>query len=97
MTRRVDSQRLAFLCQASAPSAAGLPGAPWWAVTLYLTAGPGEFPWLPGAVLLLVHGAILGAAETYLLVTRLTGWDLDAYENWLVTTWTRLSATAPGS
>lgn len=39
--------------------------------------------------------SILGAAETYLLITRLTGWDLDAYENWLVTTWTRLSAPAP--
>jgi AcrR family transcriptional regulator len=34
--------------------------------------------------------AILGAAETYLLITRLTGWDLDAYQDWLVTTGTRL-------
>lgn len=39
--------------------------------------------------------AILGAAETYLLITRLTGWDLDAYQDWLATTLTRLSA-APG-
>jgi AcrR family transcriptional regulator len=35
--------------------------------------------------------AILGAAETYLLITRLTGWDLDAYQDWLVTTGTRLA------
>jgi AcrR family transcriptional regulator len=35
--------------------------------------------------------AILGAAETYLLITRLTGWDLDAYQDWLVTTGTRLT------
>ena len=34
---------------------------------------------------------ILGAAETYLLITRLTGWDLDAYQDWLVTTGTRLT------
>lgn len=40
--------------------------------------------------------SILGAAETYLLITRMTGWDLDAYQNWLATTLTRLS-TAPGS
>ena len=34
---------------------------------------------------------ILGSAETYLLITRLTGWDLDAYQDWLVTTVTRLT------
>jgi AcrR family transcriptional regulator len=34
--------------------------------------------------------SILAAAETYLLITRMTGWDLDAYQDWLVTTWTRL-------
>jgi AcrR family transcriptional regulator len=34
---------------------------------------------------------ILGSAETYLLITRLTGWDLDAYQDWLVTTGTRLT------
>jgi AcrR family transcriptional regulator len=38
--------------------------------------------------------SILGSAETYLLTTRMTGWDLDAYEAWLVTTWTRLAAAA---
>ena len=34
--------------------------------------------------------SILGAAETYLLITRLTSWDLDAYQDWLRTTLTRL-------
>ena len=38
--------------------------------------------------------SIFGSAETYLLITRLLGWDLDEYENWLVTTSTRLSAPA---
>src|SRR5262249_12142888 len=43
--------------------------------------------------------SILGGAETYLLITRMLGWDLDAYENWLVTTSTQLSALAwrPGA
>jgi AcrR family transcriptional regulator len=41
--------------------------------------------------------AILGAAETYLLITRLTSWDLDAYQDWLRTTWTRLARVADGS
>ena len=36
--------------------------------------------------------SILAAAETYLLITHLTGWDLDAYQAWLATTWARLSA-----
>src|SRR5215472_9054004 len=35
---------------------------------------------------------IVCAAETYLLITRMTGWDLDAYQDWLVTMLTRLSA-----
>ena len=39
---------------------------------------------------------ILAAAETYLLITRLASWDLDAYEDWLTTTSTRLS-TPPGT
>ena len=38
---------------------------------------------------------VLAAAETYLLVTRMTGWDLDGYQDWLAATLTRLSA-APG-
>ena len=36
--------------------------------------------------------SILGSAETYLVITRMLGWDLDEYENWLVTTSVRLSA-----
>lgn len=39
--------------------------------------------------------SILAAAETYLLTTRLTGWDLDTYQHWLATTCTRLSAPPP--
>jgi AcrR family transcriptional regulator len=40
---------------------------------------------------------ILDAAETYLLITRLMGWDLDAYENWLATTGARLARIADGN
>jgi AcrR family transcriptional regulator len=36
--------------------------------------------------------SILAAAETYLLVTRTTGWDLDAYERWLIRTFSQLMA-----
>ncbi len=39
---------------------------------------------------------ILAAAETYLLITRLTRWDLDAYQDWLATTWTRLAGWRNG-
>ena len=38
--------------------------------------------------------SILGSAETYLVITRMLGWDLDEYENWLVTTSARLSSPA---
>jgi len=38
--------------------------------------------------------AILAAAETYLLITRLTNWDLDAYQDWLMTTQMRLTQAA---
>jgi AcrR family transcriptional regulator len=34
--------------------------------------------------------SIMGSAETYLLVTRMLRWDLEAYQNWLTVTWTRL-------
>jgi AcrR family transcriptional regulator len=41
--------------------------------------------------------SLLGAAETYLLITRMTDWDLDGYELWLSRTWTSLTAPpAPG-
>ena len=39
---------------------------------------------------------ILDSAETYLLITRLTNWDLDAYQDWLVTTGMRLNQPAEG-
>ena len=38
--------------------------------------------------------SVLGSAETYLVITRMLGWDLDEYENWLVTTSARLSSPA---
>ena len=40
--------------------------------------------------------AILAAAETYLLITRMIGWDLDAYQSWLEATLTHLLG-GPGS
>jgi len=40
---------------------------------------------------------ILAAAETYLLITRLTSWDLDTYQDWLATTWVRLARVADGN
>lgn len=36
--------------------------------------------------------SIMASAETYLLVTRMLRWDLDAYQDWLTVTWTRLLA-----
>ncbi len=36
--------------------------------------------------------SILAAAETYLVITRMTGWDLDAYQDWFARTLARLSA-----
>jgi AcrR family transcriptional regulator len=35
--------------------------------------------------------SLLAAAETYLLITRMTSWDLDTYQSWLAATLTRLS------
>ena len=40
--------------------------------------------------------AIVGAAETYLLISRMLGWDLDAYENWLVAAFTMISTASAG-
>jgi AcrR family transcriptional regulator len=40
---------------------------------------------------------ILGSAETYLLISRLTNWDLDAYQDWLVTTGMRLTQAVGGN
>ena len=39
---------------------------------------------------------ILDSAETYLLVTRLMGWDLDTYQDWLATTAARLARVGEG-
>jgi AcrR family transcriptional regulator len=38
--------------------------------------------------------SLLAAADTYLLVTRMNGWDLDTYQDWITVTFTRL-ATPP--
>lgn len=35
-------------------------------------------------------GALLGQAETYLLITKTTPWDTGTYQAWLTTTWQRL-------
>jgi hypothetical protein len=37
------------------------------------------------------------AAETYLLITRLTSWDLDAYRDRLATTSARRAGVAEGN
>jgi len=50
--------------------------------------GPGaDLTWLTDTT------SILAAAETYLLITRTTGWDLDAYERWLIRTLSQLMAS----
>jgi AcrR family transcriptional regulator len=36
--------------------------------------------------------SIMSAAETYLLITKMKDWDLDAYQAWLTATFTQLSA-----
>jgi AcrR family transcriptional regulator len=55
-------------------------------------AGDGLLP--PGIDLtwLIDTTTVLVAAETYLLVTRMLGWDLDTYETWVAATLTRLIA-----
>jgi AcrR family transcriptional regulator len=40
---------------------------------------------------------ILDAAETYLLITRVMGWDLDAYQDWLAVTGARLARITDGN
>jgi AcrR family transcriptional regulator len=40
--------------------------------------------------------SVVVSPETYLLITRMMGWDLDTYEAWLVTTLRRLSAGQAG-
>ena len=49
-----------------------------------LLASDTDLPWLIDTTTVLI------AAETYLLVTRMLGWDLDAYQEWLELSLTRL-------
>lgn len=39
-------------------------------------------------------GGVLGQAETYLLLAKTTGWSVEEYESWLVTTWSRLAGAS---
>ena len=41
--------------------------------------------------------SLLTAAETYLLITRMTSWDLDTYQNWLAATLTGYQRRPPGA
>jgi AcrR family transcriptional regulator len=52
-----------------------------------------DLEWLTETATLFAH------ADTYMLLMRTAAWDLATYENWLVTTWTRLVAgsVAPGA
>jgi AcrR family transcriptional regulator len=47
-----------------------------------------DLEWLTETATLVAH------AETYLLIGRTTGWDGDAYRDWLATTWHRLAASS---
>jgi AcrR family transcriptional regulator len=49
-----------------------------------LLAPDTDLPWLIDTTTVLI------AAETYLLITRMLGWDLDAYQEWLELSLTRL-------
>ena len=40
--------------------------------------------------------SVISAAETYLLVTRMFGWGLDAYQEWLRLTLSRLVTPGDG-
>ena len=51
-----------------------------------------DLVWLTDTATLLAH------ADTYILLTKTTGWDTTAYQRWLETNWHRLvasSTTAP--
>jgi AcrR family transcriptional regulator len=49
-----------------------------------------DLEWLTETATLLAH------AETYLLLLRTTGWDVDTYRGWLVETWRRLAGSSGG-
>ena len=48
-----------------------------------------DIDWLADTATLLAH------ADTYLLLTKTTTWDIATYESWLATTWTRLAQCPP--
>jgi AcrR family transcriptional regulator len=58
-------------------------------------AGDGLLPAGTDLAWLTDTASVICAAETYLLVARMLGWDLDAYQEWLARTLTRL--VTPGS
>jgi AcrR family transcriptional regulator len=58
-------------------------------------AGDGLLPAGTDLTWLTDTASVICAAETYLLVARMLGWDLDAYQEWLARTLTRL--VTPGS
>jgi AcrR family transcriptional regulator len=45
-----------------------------------------DIEWLAETATLVAH------AETFLLLSRTTGWDVDTYREWLVATWQRLAS-----
>src|SRR5215472_13228847 len=47
-----------------------------------------DLPWLIDTT------GLLGSAESYLQAGYLYSWSFDQYEQWLVTTWTRLAAAS---
>lgn len=47
-----------------------------------------DLGWLADTATLLTH------ADTYLLLTKTTGWDITTYQTWLETTWRRLIASS---
>jgi AcrR family transcriptional regulator len=58
-------------------------------------AGDGLLPAGTDLAWLTDTASVISAAETYLLVARMLGWDLDAYQEWLARTLTAL--VTPGS
>jgi hypothetical protein len=46
---------------------------------------------------LAVTGATLGQAETYLLLSKVVDWDVEAYRAWLQATWRRIAGIASAS
>ncbi len=59
-------------------------------------AGDGLLPAGADLAWLTDTASVIAAAETYLLVTRMFGWDLDAYQEWLGLTLTRLGTSGGG-